>query len=73
MQQEFNTQKIMSNEVLTDENNSADYEGFCMHIKEYNKLGIPIGRQDLIRLAIQYNCEILTIKNGEVVFKKIQK
>ena len=39
-------------------NKKVDYKGFCLHIKEYDKLGIPYGINDLIRLARKYNTPI---------------
>jgi hypothetical protein len=36
----------------------VDYRGFCLHIKEYDKLGITYGLNDLRRLARIYNCPI---------------
>lgn len=40
------------------ENKKPDYEGFCLHMEEYEKLGIPTGTSDLIRLSKQYNTPI---------------
>jgi len=50
---------------------SANYEGFCSHMKEYKDNGIPIGMKDLIRLAKYYNCEIPHVIDGKFVFKTI--
>lgn len=36
----------------------SDYQGFCEHLEEYNRLGIPTGLSDLRRLARQYNTPI---------------
>lgn len=36
----------------------ADYKGFILHLRDYKKLGIPYGLNDLRRLARFYNCEI---------------
>jgi hypothetical protein len=36
----------------------ADYKGFCLHLKEYDRLGIGYGLNDLRRLARKYNCSI---------------
>jgi len=36
----------------------ANYKGFCLHIREYDKLGIPYGLNDLRRLARKYYCPI---------------
>ncbi len=41
-----------------DTKKKPDYKGFCLHLREYNQKGIPVGMRDLIRLAKQYNCEI---------------
>jgi hypothetical protein len=54
-----------------NDNNKADYEGFCVHLKEYEENGIPTSFKDLIRLAKQYNCEIPKIVDGELVFETI--
>jgi hypothetical protein len=35
-----------------------DYEGFCLHMKEYEEHGIPTGMSDLLRLARRYNLPI---------------
>lgn len=36
----------------------VNYKGFILHLKAYNKLGIPYGLNDLRRLARKYNCPI---------------
>ena len=36
----------------------ADYKGFCLHLKEYDKFNIAYGINDLIRLAKKYNTPI---------------
>jgi hypothetical protein len=35
-----------------------DYKGFCLHLKEYDRLGIAYSIGDLIRLAKKYNTPI---------------
>ncbi len=35
-----------------------DYEGFCEHVEEWKKLGIPYGVSDLIRLSNKYHTPI---------------
>ena len=32
-----------------------DYERFCLHMKEYEELGIPVGHSDYVRLSEKYN------------------
>lgn len=47
-----------------------NYKGFCEHLEEYENLGIPVGFNDLIRLAKQYNTEIPTLNSGgELIFE----
>lgn len=36
----------------------VNYKGFCLHIKEWDKLGIPWGLNDLRELARKYHCPI---------------
>jgi hypothetical protein len=36
----------------------ADYEGFILHLREWDLLGIPYGKSDLSTLAAQYNTPI---------------
>jgi len=45
-----------------------DYRGFCEHIAEWKRLGIPYGISDLIRLAAKYNTPIpeYIIKNWPI-------
>lgn len=38
--------------------NEPDYKGFCEHVTEWKKHGIPYGISDLIRLARKYNTPI---------------
>ncbi len=56
---------------MDDKKQHADYEGFCLHIKEYEDKGIPTSFKDLLRLARQYNCEIPKIDGGELKFETI--
>jgi hypothetical protein len=39
-----------------------NYKGFCLHIEEWNKKGIPYGITDLIKLAETYHTPIPNIK-----------
>jgi len=50
-----------------------DYEGFCEHYEEYNRLGVPISIDDLKKLANKYNCEIPMILGGELIFKTYEQ
>lgn len=47
-------------------NKKPDYEGFVLHMEECNKLGIPTGTSDLVRLAEKYNTPVPRRKfNGD--------
>jgi len=52
-------------------NKIHDYNGFYENLKEWENQGLPYGFRDLIRLAVRYNCEIPTIKDGKLIFKTI--
>ena len=39
-------------------NKMEDYKGFVLHVREWNKIGIPYGISDLIRLAKRYGTPI---------------
>lgn len=47
----------------------ADYKGFGEHYLEYVTQGIPIGINDLKRLAKKYNTPIPELIGGDLVFK----
>lgn len=62
------------NKEETNNNDSADsanYEGFYEHLKEYEDNGIPTGMKDLVRIAKQYNCEVPKVVDGKLVFDTI--
>ena len=48
-----------------------DYKGFCEHVEEWRKLGIPWGISDLIRLAKMYNTPIpeKIVKNRPIILR----
>lgn len=35
-----------------------DYEGFCTHMKEYDRAGAPVEEPDLIRIARLYDTPV---------------
>jgi hypothetical protein len=42
-----------------------DYKGFVLHMKEYDKVGAPVGVSDLIRISRLYNTPIPKRKTNE--------
>jgi hypothetical protein len=36
----------------------VDYKGFCLHVKEWDRFGIPYGLNELIEIAEKYNTPI---------------
>ena len=46
-------------------NKKPDYEGFVLHMEEYDKLGIPVGTSDFVRLAEKYNTPVPRRKFNE--------
>ena len=46
-------------------NKKPDYEGFVLHMREYNEKGIPTGTSDLVRLSKLYNTPIPKRKTNE--------
>jgi hypothetical protein len=47
-----------------------DYNEFYLHHREYVRKGIPLGFKGLIRLAMQYNCPVPKLVDGELVFEE---
>jgi hypothetical protein len=47
---------------LKMKNEKPDYEGFCLHVVEWEKLGIPHSLSDMIELAKKYNTPIPNFK-----------
>jgi len=50
----------------------VDYKGFCLHLKEYDRLNIAYGMNDLIRLAKKYNTPIPKSDREKVMHKTYQ-
>ncbi|MBA7474951.1 hypothetical protein ES707_10314 [subsurface metagenome] len=36
----------------------SDYKSFCEHVEEWNRIGIPYGISDLMRIARRYGTPI---------------
>jgi hypothetical protein len=51
--------------IKTMKNKKPDYEGFCLHLEEWEKIGIPHSLSDMIELAKKYNTPIPTLKEFE--------
>ncbi len=42
---------------------APNYNAFYAHLKVYKDLGIPVGPEELVKLARQYNCPLPDPKN----------
>lgn len=47
-----------------------DYEGFGMHVREWDSLGIPYGTSDLVKLAEEYGTPIPGTKERDGEFRQ---
>ena len=46
-----------------------DYAGFQFHVETWEKIGLPYGYKDLVRISEAYNIEPPKVVNGKLVFK----